>query len=308
MPDEVLGPVCRVPRRASPHRDNSLRNATQNRVLPCRLSGLGATFLHIACGGAHSAVVSNAGQLYTFGAGSCGQLGHGAASGNALRPTLVSSLADRGVRVALASCGEEFTLAISDTQEVYACGLGNVGQMGCGTDESFSVPTLVPTMSGRGVEVATCGAAQVHAVSSDGKVWVWGRAGTDTSQMLDELKRNTKMDAAELARLAKGDAHEHGSAGAKVLPDTLPSEVAELKSKSVLRLEAGRRHFAALTAPASPILSELQVKEARLSDAWRHGDGHHVAAQCARVRHTVCSSCRYYSSWLNNLLPSRPPN
>ena len=46
---------------------------TQNRAVPCRLSGMGVTFQHVACGGAHSAVVSTTGQLYTFGAGSCGQ-------------------------------------------------------------------------------------------------------------------------------------------------------------------------------------------------------------------------------------------
>eukprot|EP00966_Prymnesium_polylepis_P068218 1585429-Prymnesium_polylepis.1 len=231
---------------------------TQNRSSPCRLSGMGVLFQHIACGGAHSAVVSTTGQLYTFGSGSCGQLGLGTVQANALRPTLVSKLVDLGVKCALASCGEEFTLAISDTQEVYACGLGNVGQMGSGTDDSFTEPTRVKGMSGHGAESASCGAAQSHAVSTDGKVWVWGQAGTDTSQMLAELRRSSEMDAQVLARLTGGEADD-GASAVKQLPGTTPEEVGALKSKRVLRLEAGRRHFVALTAPASALLSELQV-------------------------------------------------
>ena len=61
----------------------------------------------------------------------------------------------------MAACGEEFTVVLSDQQLVWAFGLGNVGQMGCGNAESHSVPTRVVSMDGKGAHLVSCGASQV---------------------------------------------------------------------------------------------------------------------------------------------------
>ena len=170
----------------------------ENRASPQRIALAATQMQHVACGGGHSAVVSTNGELYCFGSGSCGQLGQGEGiQENALRPTLVRSLVDLGVKVALAVCGEEFTLAISDTQSVYAFGLGNVGQMGNGIEGNCETPALVEAMEGKGAEAASCGAAQAHAVTTTGQVYVWGLAGTDTQNMVEEMRR-ASMSAAEL--------------------------------------------------------------------------------------------------------------
>lgn len=49
----------------------------------------GREMTDIACGGAHSAAISAAGELYTWGKGRYGRLGHGD-SEDQLRPKLVS--------------------------------------------------------------------------------------------------------------------------------------------------------------------------------------------------------------------------
>ena len=219
----------------------------ENRAAPQRVVVHGDSMQHVACGGGHSAVVSTRGELYTFGSGSCGQLGLGeGVCDNSPKPALVAGLKQQGVRVAYASCGEEFTLAISDSQAVYAMGLGNVGQMGNGREGNAESPILVEAMEGKQAEAASCGAAQAHVVSTSGKTYVWGLAGTDTQHMVESLRRASKDDL-----LSEPPGRD--------LVSTKPAEVTALKGKRVTRLDAGRRHFLALTAPASPRHSRLEL-------------------------------------------------
>jgi alpha-tubulin suppressor-like RCC1 family protein len=226
-----------------------------NRNSPQRLHvGGGQPMQHVACGGGHSAIVSTSGALYCFGSASCGQLGLGdGARENVLTPTHVEALTAAGVTVALASCGEEFTLAIGVNQSVYAFGLGNVGQMGGGVDGNAELPVLVSGLEGKPAEAASCGAAQAHVVSTRGQTYAWGLAGTDTQAMVEELRR-ASLDTASLTG-------NGGGPPARDLSETLPAEVAALKGKKVVRLDAGRRHFAALTCPADPRRSTLRVPD-----------------------------------------------
>ena len=226
----------------------------ENRATPQRLA-LGTALQHVACGGAHSAVVTSAGELFTFGSGSCGQLGQGEGQvANVLKPTRVDALKKEGAHVALASCGEEFTVAITDKQAVFAFGLGNVGQMGDGKEGNAEVPVHVEGMQGKQAEAASCGAAQVHVVSTDGSVYVWGLAGTDTQQMAADIRRARGHSS----DLPGGDLQSEEQR-LRDLRDTLPQQVATLKSKRVTRLDAGRRHFALLTSAASPLHSRLEM-------------------------------------------------
>jgi E3 ubiquitin-protein ligase HERC2 len=54
-------------------------------------SMLGKEIINIACGGAHSAAISVSGEIYTWGKGRYGRLGHGD-SEDQLRPKKVKAL------------------------------------------------------------------------------------------------------------------------------------------------------------------------------------------------------------------------
>ena len=138
----------------------------------------------ICCGGAHTVVVTAQGRLYTTGSGSCGQLGlnevgsgvivstrpadcgrnggngadgnsgtNGTNGNNGIGAVSTFQLVDSKYfgnrKVAFACAGEEFTCFVTKgDQEVFACGLGNAGQLGDGNSNNQSIPTQVQGMSG----------------------------------------------------------------------------------------------------------------------------------------------------------------
>ena len=68
----------------------------------------------IACGGSYSAAITSSGELYTWGRGSYGRLGHGN-SEDQNTPLIVSSLkSERVIDVACGS-GDAQTLAVSES-------------------------------------------------------------------------------------------------------------------------------------------------------------------------------------------------
>lgn len=83
----------------------------------------------MACGGAHSAAISSTGQLFTWGKGRYGRLGHGD-SEDQLKPKLVEALL--GYRVVDVACGsgDAQTLCITDDDNVWSWGDGDYGKLG----------------------------------------------------------------------------------------------------------------------------------------------------------------------------------
>ncbi|XP_058884086.1 probable E3 ubiquitin-protein ligase HERC4 isoform X2 [Acipenser ruthenus] len=92
----------------------------------------------ISCGDEHTAILTKDGLVYTFGAGSFGQLGHNSTR-NEVRPRLVAEL--WGEKVSQVACGSHHTVAyISSTNKVYSFGCGEQGQLGTGQNINQEVP------------------------------------------------------------------------------------------------------------------------------------------------------------------------
>lgn len=98
---------------------------TENKDSPCLIEALDNQKVEfVACGGSHTALLTQDGQLFTFGAGKYGQLGH-KSKRNELKPRLVTALVAN--RVTQIACGRWHTLA-------YILGLGKVFSFGCGKE------------------------------------------------------------------------------------------------------------------------------------------------------------------------------
>ena len=109
---------------------------------------LGKRPIQIACGGFHSAVVTQDGKMYTFGGGEHGQLGHGDKV-NKVKPTLVQAL--DGIFLQQITCGWSHSVALTSKGEVFTWGNGDHGKLGHGSGKKVSTPQLVEKLVGQKV-------------------------------------------------------------------------------------------------------------------------------------------------------------
>lgn len=138
----------------------------------------------IACGDHHTAAVSTSGDVYTWGLGHTGQLGHRTLQlrDQEVLPRRVVGL--EGIRVTNIACGGVHTCAVSESGALYMWGGGQAGQLGLGLQaNSFScyssdvsafarnIPVLLVP---KGVQQATCGQCHTLAAMRDGRVLGWG--------------------------------------------------------------------------------------------------------------------------------------
>ena len=114
---------------------------------PQRVDLGGAAAEAASCGGAHTAVVTRAGELWTWGLNSSGQLGHGGPAGTCdAVPRRVGVLPGGGTaRVAAVSCGLNHTAVVLASGVVCSFGHNGRGQLGLASEgEQVLAPVVVP--------------------------------------------------------------------------------------------------------------------------------------------------------------------
>uniref|UniRef100_B4N542 GK20388 n=1 Tax=Drosophila willistoni TaxID=7260 RepID=B4N542_DROWI len=117
-------------------------NDESNRAYPTQLKTLrtlGVRF--VACGDEFSVFLTNEGGVFTCGAGTYGQLGHGSNT-NEMLPRMVMEL--MGSTITQVACGNRHTLALVPSRgRVYGFGLGSSGQLGNRSTNSVTLPQEV---------------------------------------------------------------------------------------------------------------------------------------------------------------------
>ena len=217
----------------------------------------------IACGSSHSAAITSSGELYSWGCGEYGRLGHGD-NLTQLRPKFVKALASH--RVVQVACGsrDAQTLALTDEGLVFSWGDGDFGKLGRGGSEGCAVPANVEKLNGMGIIQIECGAQFSLALSKTGVVWTWGkgdyyRLGHGADQHVRKPTLVESLRGKKIIHVAVGALHclavtdtgqvfawgdnDHGQQGnASTSVNKKPALVSGLESVKVSRVACGSSH------------------------------------------------------------------
>nr|ADA84473.1 retinitis pigmentosa GTPase regulator protein 2 1-17 isoform [Danio rerio] len=127
-----------------------------NHKVPQQVTDIPDRVVQVACGGGHTVALTE-NEVYSFGLGQFGQLGHGTFIFESRLPRVVEHF--RKGRVKHAACGENHTALITDNGLLYTFGDGRHGKLGLG-EENFTnqfKPTLCPRFLDYHVHSVTCG-------------------------------------------------------------------------------------------------------------------------------------------------------
>ncbi|KAI6669611.1 hypothetical protein NL676_004496 [Syzygium grande] len=137
----------------------------------------------ISCGLWHTAIVTSAGQLFTFGDGTFGVLGHGDRKSVSI-PKEVESL--KGLRTNRAACGVWHTAAVVEVMvgnssssncslgKLFTWGDGDKGRLGHGDKEAKLMPTCVAALVEPNFCRVACGHSLTVALTTSGHVYTMG--------------------------------------------------------------------------------------------------------------------------------------
>ncbi|KAK1393048.1 Ultraviolet-B receptor UVR8 [Heracleum sosnowskyi] len=241
----------------------------EDRISPTQVTALdGQEIISVSCGADHSTAYSELnGQVYSWGWGDFGRLGHGNSS-DVFIPQPIKAL--YGMHIKQIACGDSHCLAVSMEGEVHSWGRNQNGQLGLGTIEDSLVPQKVQAFQGIAVKMVAAGAEHTVAITEDGELygWGWGRYGNlGLGDRNDRLvpEKAANVDDEEMVLVACGWRHtisvsstgglytygwsKYGQLGHGDFEDHLiPHKLHALQGEVISQISGGWRHTMALTS------------------------------------------------------------
>ncbi|XP_058461003.1 probable E3 ubiquitin-protein ligase HERC4 isoform X2 [Malaya genurostris] len=161
---------------ANGHGQLGLGTTNEKILVPTLVKSLaGIPIAFIACGGYHSFAVSKSGAIFGWGKNTFGQLGLNDLNSRCY-PTQLKTLRSLGVKYI--SCGDDFSVFLTQEGGVFTCGAGTFGQLGHGTYSNEILPRMVFELMGSKITQIACGRRHTLAfVPSRGKIYGFGLGG-----------------------------------------------------------------------------------------------------------------------------------
>ena len=254
-------------------------SVTANVSTPAIVAGLqGKAVKMIACGWHHTCALLDNGQLFTWGSGEYGRLGHGDETRQA-SPKLVEAL--QGKAVTFVAAGGFHTACILDGGSLYTWGGGYFGQLGHGDEADRKAPKVVKGLQHCVAHSVSCGTHHTILLTDKQEVWTWG--------------------SGEFGKLGIGDDEKH----------TEPVLIPALQSVAVTEVAAAgarrSRHYAGLRRATRTVGSFPPAYPPRPCRLRRRGRARSPRAQIpprfsAHVRRSLCFPTAILSP------PSFPPS
>ncbi|XP_028827463.1 probable E3 ubiquitin-protein ligase HERC1 isoform X1 [Denticeps clupeoides] len=227
---------------------------------------LGKVVVCVSAGYRHSAAVTNDGELYTWGEGDFGRLGHSDSHSRNV-PTLVKDISGVGQ----AACGSSHTIVVAqDGRIVWSFGGGDNGKLGHGDTNRVYRPKVVEALHGYIIRKVCAGSQSSLALTSAGQVFAWGCGSclgcgsSETTSLRPRLIE--ELSVTKIIDISCGDSHclalSHENEvyawgnnamgqcgqGHTSTPVTKPKKVIGLEGISIQQITAGTSHSLAWTA------------------------------------------------------------
>ncbi|KAL7101943.1 hypothetical protein ACP275_08G087700 [Erythranthe tilingii] len=240
----------------------------EDRFSPTQLSALDdLDIVSVTSGADHTTAYSKSQmQVYSWGWGDFGRLGHGNSS-DLFSPQPIKAL--QGLRIKQIACGDSHCLAVTMEGEVKSWGRNQNGQLGLGTTEDSLVPRNIEAFQGIAVKMVAAGAEHTAAVTEDGELygWGWGRYGNlGLGDRFDRLLpgKVSTVEGEKMVLVACGWRHtisvsssgslytygwsKYGQLGHGDFEDHLiPHKLEALRDSQISQISGGWRHTMALT-------------------------------------------------------------
>ena len=177
--------------------------------------------------------------VYTFGRGEYGQLGHGDRC-SLSSPTPIAVFSALDAPIVQISLGTSHSAGLTSSGKVYTWGYGGDGRLGHGTENDELEPRILDgPIAAKNLVQVVCGELHTAALTEDGKVYTWG------------LGKN--------GRLGHGDAQTY-------MRPLLVSTLVNSKT-TIVQIACGGLHTSALT-DSGRVITWGRGKDGRLG----HGD------------------------------------
>lgn len=128
---------------------------------------IGAKLIALTGGAVHSVGLRDDGTLVGFGNNAAGQL---AIPG--LDETLYLKFAPFTRRVKAIAARDDYSLLLCENNQVYACGVNDMLQLGSNVGESTAYPLMVPGLNN--ITAISAGKQHALAIDNTGQLYVWG--------------------------------------------------------------------------------------------------------------------------------------
>jgi alpha-tubulin suppressor-like RCC1 family protein len=201
--------------------------------------------VRVACGAQHSLGITEGGELYTWGSGEDGRLGHGDMRDRSVPRKVMSLLRHRVVQ---ASCGGAHTAVLTESCALFTFGRGRNGRLGLGDNKWRDTPHEVTGFpQGVGVAQVVCGWNFTVARTVSGRLYSWGKQGEGqcglgyvdkdqlSPQLVEKLADVTAVDVAcgythTIVLTSTGDVYswglgEYGQLGRGIVYQPVPEQV-----------------------------------------------------------------------------------
>jgi len=184
-----------------------------DKIVPQPVNGIKGEVLTVSCGFKHTAAVTRAGALFTWGDGKEGKLGHND-DAQRLNPTQVTIFVEQGLPLLTAQAGGSHTVVLTNSNTVFTFGAGASGRLGHGNDQNQWLPTPVQALEFVTVVSLAAGFAHTAALTDTGEIFTWGSGklgrlghGSDSDEVLPRQITLFSHSTVRPIAVAAGEAH-----------------------------------------------------------------------------------------------------